>query len=171
MTIDREHVTESVARYFHALSDMVAVQATLKRALESDASDTLRDMYVWQITETGLVVTYARPFVDRKVSGFPLKASRVVPSELRALHDELVQRRKDLYAHTDASAPTDRRRIVKSSPWEARGPVPMTEDQLRAFAELATAVRLRIETELGEEMSKPPHPDARLVPPSVPPLS
>lgn len=52
--------------------------------------------------ETGMFVTYARPFTDTRRLGLPrLKRARDLTSELRESHDEILSRRHRIYAHTD----------------------------------------------------------------------
>jgi hypothetical protein len=55
--------------------------------------------------ETGLVVCYARPYVRARRGAGAIGSRRALPSEprLRALHDALIDRRNDLYAHNDVT--------------------------------------------------------------------
>jgi signal transduction histidine kinase len=63
--------------------------------------------------ETGMIVTYARPFVDSRRDGLPrLKRAVNLTAELRESREELLSRRNAVYAHTDE---TPLRRILELS--------------------------------------------------------
>jgi signal transduction histidine kinase len=63
--------------------------------------------------ETGMIVTYARPFVDSRGHGLPrLKRAVNLTAEFRASHEEILSRRNAVYAHTDE---TPLRRILELS--------------------------------------------------------
>jgi hypothetical protein len=72
--------------------------------------------HVRRTLETGLFVTYARPFVDARGGG-QIKRARGLSDELRASHDDIVNRRNRVYAHTDR---TPLRRILELSDPEER---------------------------------------------------
>lgn len=57
--------------------------------------------------ETGMLVTYARPFSGR---GRTIHVSHDLSSDLRTFHDDIMRRRNQVYAHTDH---TDRRQILE----------------------------------------------------------
>jgi hypothetical protein len=72
--------------------------------------------HVRRTLETGMFVTYARPFADTR--GRPsMKRVSQLSKELRAAHDDIVQRRNRVYAHTDRTA---LRRILELSEPEER---------------------------------------------------
>lgn len=67
--------------------------------------------HVRRTLETGMFVTYARPFVDVRGRGLPqLKRARGLSAELRASHEGILERRNRVYAHTDE---TPLRRILE----------------------------------------------------------
>jgi hypothetical protein len=73
----------------------------------------------WRIRrtlETGMFVTYARPFVRSRRGGH-LNRSRDLNGESRKDHDDILVRRDQVYAHTDR---TDLRRIIEFDNPEAR---------------------------------------------------
>ena len=53
--------------------------------------------------ETGMLVTYARPFVQTRGRS-ALSPSKDLTPELRASHNDLLERRHQVYAHTDATS-------------------------------------------------------------------
>ena len=62
---------------------------------------------VRRVLETGILVTYARPFSGH--SSRTIRPARGLSPELRKFHDEIIGRRNKVYAHTDH---TDIRLIV-----------------------------------------------------------
>jgi hypothetical protein len=61
--------------------------------------------------EAGMVITYARPFLEARGKGLPkLSPAKRLGSELKASHDELMRRRNSVYAHNDE---TPLRRILE----------------------------------------------------------
>jgi hypothetical protein len=75
-------------------------------------ADTLTNPILREVVETGLVVTYARPFLTGQG---PLPENRFVPPERRDLHRELLARRNKRDAHIDEDAPVELRREVRST--------------------------------------------------------
>jgi hypothetical protein len=73
---------------------------------------TLRNTYLRNVLETGLIVTYARPFTKGVGHGFPLSGKRFVPADKRELHRKMLQLRKKVHAHMDAAAPEGFQRSV-----------------------------------------------------------
>lgn len=54
--------------------------------------------------ETGMFITYARPFTDARRPGLPrLKRAPGLSQELRDSHRQILERRHRVYAHTDDS--------------------------------------------------------------------
>ena len=62
---------------------------------------------VRQTLETGMLVTYARPFRGR--SGRAISPARDLSQELHEFHEDIIARRNQVYAHTDH---TDIRQII-----------------------------------------------------------
>lgn len=61
--------------------------------------------------ETGIFVTYARPFTEARGGGLPkLKRARGLPEELLKAHRDILERRHEVYAHTSE---TELRRILE----------------------------------------------------------
>ena len=90
------------------------------------------------VLETGLIVTYCRPFT--KSHGLGAIPREWVPTEHRAFHDFLMERRKTHSAHNDATAALPHRRVVSADGdgWHMIAhPDQLTADQLRELAELA----------------------------------
>jgi len=169
---DPSPVSTRVAAYYRALDDISAV-LRVGTYLVDDKQDVL-PADVRRLLVTGVVVTYARPFMSG--SGYPLPLRRLVPSEHRALHHELMTRRRKLEGHTDDDAPEHLRRVIEridgehpsirgaKTTWHGKNPAPMTKDELRDVARLA---RLMVET-LVDELVEALHEDrAHEDPPDV----
>jgi hypothetical protein len=74
------------------------------RYLQAAASTLNAD--VVRVLETGLSVTYARPFAEGNKAGtIAGKYARPEAEPLRPLHDGILARRDDLYAHNDDADP------------------------------------------------------------------
>jgi hypothetical protein len=130
----------------------VGLNAAQAEAKAKTPSTTLGDFSLRTVIETGLIVTYARPFTQGRGSGFPLSARRFVPQAKQSLHDHLLSLRNKVYGHTDASAPTGFGRKVS---WEVKPGVEteewkrarlLTQSELREMADLADEImeRLRV---------------------------
>jgi len=103
--------------------------------------------HVRRTLETGLFVTYARPFIGARRGG-QMKRARGLSDELRAFHDDMVFRRNRVYAHTDR---TPLRRILELSDADERAAwvrdrgelreewFPPTREGLKTAIELARA--------------------------------
>jgi len=105
-------------------------------ALMHDPRTVLRDPSVRALIESGLIVTYCRPFLSGEM---PID-QRLVPAHDRELHEALMRRRHFLDAHTrPAKLPPELRRTVRWSP-DAEGDVyelstpRMTPHELRSIA-------------------------------------
>lgn len=112
---------EHLYRRLHALvlggSDMYDVLQTAQYLLgqhaEAPGHDGSLPWHVRRTLETGLFVTYARPFVEGRGRGLPqLKRARGLSAELQASHADILERRNTVYAHTDE---TPLRRILELS--------------------------------------------------------
>jgi hypothetical protein len=64
------------------------------------------------VLETGLIVTYARPFTEGRGSGFPISEETFVPADKQEIHQKMLELRHKVQAHLDASAPEGFQRIV-----------------------------------------------------------
>lgn len=124
---DQGEAAQHLTRRLHALLlggiDMQDVLATAEYLLEHSESAERDDQMRWRVRrtlETGMFVTYARPFVHTRKLGLPkLKLARELSDELLASHDEVIRRRNAVHAHTDE---TDLRCILQTtSPAELRG--------------------------------------------------
>jgi hypothetical protein len=88
----------AIRRFRIAESDMRQAAAAARfldkrgREMHGDAERAL---------ETGMVVCYARPFTRNKIGAIPRKLARPGDAAQSALHDALVKRRNDLYAHNE----------------------------------------------------------------------
>jgi hypothetical protein len=90
----RERLRCDYDRFGYGWRD-VADAAEAARALWDDGlNDAVR-----RVVETGLVVSYARPFTRGQSIG-----KRWVPREVHGLHDELCALRHKVHAHTDPRA-------------------------------------------------------------------
>jgi hypothetical protein len=86
------------------------VTVLLRRA--DGIAGALKDDRLRTVLETGLIVTYARPFTEGRGSGFPIPAEKFVPADKRELHQTMLKLRHKVQAHMDASAPEGFRRSV-----------------------------------------------------------
>ncbi len=122
----------------------IGLERALEEAESKSPSTALGDFSLRLVLETGLIVTYARPFTKGYGNDFPLPVDRFVPEEKRKFHAKLLALRNQVYAHIDASAPEGYRRRAS---WEARpeggeteewkGPGLLGQDELRDMADLA----------------------------------
>ncbi|MHB8469017.1 MAG: hypothetical protein ACYDCH_04575 [Gaiellaceae bacterium] len=87
-----------------AAEDMrqAATAARFLKGLRVETGETMtEDQYhLIHVLETGLVVTYMRPF-SRSHSFEPLTRDEFVPTNWHALHEELKDLRNKVYAHID----------------------------------------------------------------------
>ncbi len=125
---------------------------------EAEGHDRQMPWHVRRTLETGLFVTYARPFVQTRGSGH-MKRAPGLNAELQASHDEIVFRRNRVYAHTDQSP---LRRILEMkdakerAAWvENRGELreewfPPTREGLQTAIALAQAHLYRFLQEIDE---------------------
>jgi hypothetical protein len=132
---------DRVRRLKHAASDMRLVADTAAALIDAREADGPARMFD-RVLETGMVVTYARPFLESNNAGVG-RRDRPHDADDRALHDELVDLRDRYYAHADhgpertlrnATAmlgQSGRPRFVEQ--WEQLAPA-----KLRAIADLAT---------------------------------
>jgi hypothetical protein len=118
----------------------------------------LRNTYLRNVLETGLIVTYARPFTKGVGRGFPLSGKRFVPADKRELHRKMLQLRKKVHAHMDAAAPEGFQRSVtrEEEPGVSRvtlhGARYLSANELREVAELADEVIERLVSAGGRVM-------------------
>lgn len=123
--------------------------AAMFRRAEGIAS-ALRGLPLRNVVETGLIVTYARPFTGGRGSGFPLEEDRFVPPSRLEFHRRMLQLRHQVQAHVDASAPEGFRRTVKHSEqpgsWsvQSSGPRYLNADELRQLGDLADEITERL---------------------------
>lgn len=132
-------------------------QAAALRRRAEEIHGALGDLHLRAVLETGLIVTYARPFTCGRGSGFPLKPEhRFVPADNLEFHRKILGLRHKVQAHIDASAPEGFRRAVRYSEqpgsWsvESRGPRRLGHEELRAVAELADEIIERLTTARDE---------------------
>lgn len=94
----------------------------------------IQDSWLENVIDTGLVVIYAHPFVRSDPFPEPLIPPAAVPEflamEHRELHDFLIVRRHEFYAHTDADAKREHRRSVRVE--DARGRFTVIRSRLLA---------------------------------------
>jgi hypothetical protein len=93
-----------------ALGDLGDVHDVASRLAGNDLQ---LDVRLQRLVETGLVVSYARPFTRSK--GYEPLSEDIVPPEDLEFHRDLIDRRNKLHAHTDADAPPDIRRTVNQT--------------------------------------------------------
>jgi hypothetical protein len=122
--------------------------ATLRR--REEIASVLRGLPLRNVVETGLIVTYARPFTEGRGNGFPIEEDRFVPSTGLAFHRMMLKLRHQVQAHIDVSAPGGFQRTVSHSkqagPWSVgtRGPRYLNAVELRQLAELADEITERL---------------------------
>lgn len=93
---------DKVSRFRLAASDMRLVAHAAAALVDAQENDGPARVYN-RIIETGMVVTYARPFLDSNKAGIGRKWWPRDPAE-RELHDELVDLRDDYHAHAEHTA-------------------------------------------------------------------
>jgi hypothetical protein len=92
-------------RLILARSDMKQVEATAEFLLHGHELNAHVERVLW----TGMIVTYARPFMStNRIGAIPGRLARPSP-DLQDLHKNVIERRSDLSAHTDV---TDLREVV-----------------------------------------------------------
>jgi hypothetical protein len=90
---------DRVGRFRFAATDMnLAARAAdgLMDAIENDGPARIFD----RVIETGMIVTYARPFLGGNVAGVGAKWAPKAESD-RALHDQVLELRHEYHAHAD----------------------------------------------------------------------
>ncbi len=106
----------------------------------------------WRVLETGLVVTYARPYtLDSQRRGLP---EELYPEgDDRPLHDSLMALRDELYAHTDETPHREAVDPFGDHSYAERYPAGLAETALPRIAGLARrqAERLRAAREALEQ--------------------
>ena len=140
---------DTLSRFRLAASDMrltIRAAAALIEAQDNDGPARVHD----RIIETGMVVTYVRPFLPSNKAGL---GERWWPKgESRALHDEMVELRHEYHAH---AAHTPQRRLENvTSIFGDEGRPMFTESwtflptrKLRLLEEMATQQAERFEAE------------------------
>jgi hypothetical protein len=158
--IDMEHVG-AVARLIadhDPLLNPLAPTVALPRGRADGIASALNDDHLRTVLETGLIVTYARPFTEGRGSGFPIRAKKFVPADMRALHRTMLDLRRKVQAHMDASAPEGFRRSVtrREEPGVSsvtfRGARYLSATELREVATLADEVIERLASAGGRVM-------------------
>lgn len=94
-----------VQRYGLAESDMRQAIAGIRVLLEGDIDGDAR-----RCLETGVVTCYARPFTESRGLGVVRETIPASEAGARVVHQELIDQRRKVYAHNDA---TEHRRIVE----------------------------------------------------------
>jgi hypothetical protein len=100
-TIDSLQRFDKVARFRFATTDMhLAASAAdaLVDAREHDGPARLFD----RVLETGMIVTYSRPYLDSNVAGVGARWRPDDPTD-RELHEEIIELRHEYHAHMDHS--------------------------------------------------------------------
>lgn len=121
----------------------------------------LNDDQLRTVLETGLIVTYARPFTEGRGTGFPIPAEKFVPADKQKLHERMLDLRHKVQAHMDAAAPQGFQRSVTrtGAPGESsvtlRGVRYLSATELREIAELAGEVIQRLASAGGRDMRHP----------------
>ena len=104
------HTFETMTRFRLAATDM-RLAANAAAAL-IDANENDGPARVWQrVIETGLVTTYARPYLRSNKARLPKKSLPPVGPD-RELHNELLELRSEYYAH---AAHTPRRYLENAT--------------------------------------------------------
>ena len=137
----------------------VGLDAAVAEAQATPRATALGDFSLRVILETGLIVTYARPFTQGYGSGFPLPVEQFVPTEQRGLHDHLLKLRNQVYGHIDANPPEGFRRRaswnvtpgVETEVW--RRARLLTRAELRDMAVLADNINGRLRIARSEDRS------------------
>jgi hypothetical protein len=128
----------------------IGKDAAIAEAESRPPSMELGDVRLRLVLETGLIVTFARPFTKGYGSGFPLAIEEFVPEEKQAFHAHVLTLRDQVYGHVDANAPEGFRRRhtwemrpgVETEQWHR--PRLLRRDELRAMADLADQIIERL---------------------------
>jgi hypothetical protein len=130
---------DKLTRFHLAASDMRIVHGAALALIDARERDGPARLYE-RVIETGMVVTYVRPFLESNEAGIG-KKWWPQDAEDRSLHDELVELRHEYHAH---AAHTPRRRLENISELMDIGRPTFTEswtsldpDRLRALADLS----------------------------------
>jgi hypothetical protein len=96
------------AEFLHlACRDFWDVGICVDYLLDAASSATQLDARVRLVLETGMLITYARPFSGG--SGRTISAASELSQALKEFHEDILHRRNKVYAHTDH---TDIRQIL-----------------------------------------------------------
>lgn len=131
--------------------------AALQRRADGIAAALNHD-FLRTVLETGLIVTYARPFTEGRGSGFPISATKFVPADKQEIHQKMLELRHKVQAHMDASAPQGFQRSVTRteepgvSSVTLSGPRFLSATELREVADLADEVIQRLASAGGRVM-------------------
>jgi hypothetical protein len=98
---ERNRLVRELRRLRLAQSDM-AQAATAAEALKEEREESI----FGRVLETACAVIYARPFTSNNVGRLGEEWAPTDPQE-RALHDELCQKRDQVYAHSDETPMRD----------------------------------------------------------------
>ncbi len=96
---ERERILRRAEFLYLALRDLWDVGICVDFLLDGAGSVTQLDVRVRQTLETGMLVTYARPFTGKR--GRTISRAPDLNDELREFHNDIVARRNKVYAHTD----------------------------------------------------------------------
>ena len=146
-------------RIRYALEDMALALEGLAMHAELDTPESSAEGRRRLVIETGIIVSYARPFSGNEVG-------RIIPNwggedtqGYEALHEELIALRDSFYAHTDKPAKSGRSlRVQDDTPagvlvHEWPGWLPDTNARIRELAEVQRVwlafVHTRVEAELA----------------------
>lgn len=96
---ERFHLKKNLYRLLIARSDITAALNACNFIL--DNISTLKDERLYPLT-TAVVVCYARPFTENKPHGsLPKKYTKFNKPRHKAIHDQLIQARHEMFAHSD----------------------------------------------------------------------
>jgi hypothetical protein len=130
----------------------IGPDTAIAEARATPPSTALGSFAIRVVLETGLLVTYGRPFTPGRGTGFPIDGE-FVPEAKRELHRHLLSLRHQVYAHVDASPAEGFRRSVSyearpdgGESDEFRSPRLLNEHELRSMAELADEIVERLES-------------------------
>ena len=135
-------------RFSRRIADVGVEQAAAEEDVlrRTGRYQLLGDFHLRMVVETGLIVTYARPFTRGDGSGLPIEEEQFVPPNHRDFHRELLILRNRVFGHIDAAAPAPFRRevSVSDSSNETQGPARLSQSQYATLASLAWAIRDRL---------------------------
>ena len=104
---ERNHLLKQLRLLRFAAGDMQQARAAIIALLETTDDDNEDDLDLILALETAIVICYARPFTHGEGVGRLGEEWAPEDEDKRAMHDEMLVLRNQLYAHTDMRSGRD----------------------------------------------------------------